>query len=123
MSVGKVLLVSYWGNEWKDVLDYGIITDGLLNCRVIFPRVIQLPRCESLKTEAIPTRVDERTVSIEWPPTETNNKNGVDKGTLVLTWDKPANVLLTAPYSITWTPAGYDRGEDINGFTLFEYFI
>jgi len=122
MSVGKVLLVSHFGLKWQDVLDYEDIQSSIEKGAAFHPKILSFPRCEHWNTSAIAGRQDEVSIIIKWPEKdETNLKNWIDTGTMILLWKHPADVLVTAPYSVTWEPTGEEQKTYLSGFHLREY--
>lgn len=124
MSLGKVLLVSHFGLKWQDVLDYEDIQNSIEKGAAFHPKILSFPRCEHWGTGAFAERRSEVSVLIRWPEEdETNKKNWIDTGTMVLTWECPVDVLVTAPYSVTWEPSGESaKIAHLSGFQLLEYF-
>lgn len=62
--------------------------------------------CEgiALPTEATAERIDATMVEIVWEDTEINKKTDVELGTMLLTWDKQADVFVKAPAHVRWAP-------------------
>lgn len=124
MFIGKVLLVSNHNSKWQDVLDYGDIRKSIDTRTAFHPRVISFPRCEHWGTSAFAEVQDDESIFIRWPKEdETNKKNEIDSGVMVLTWKSPSDVLVTAPYSVAWEPDDEDgKIQLLSGFQLREYF-
>lgn len=101
-----VLLLNYPGVEFLDVIYFPDVAKSIANEVSVYPRLVRFPQCENWRSAARCAQVSPTAITMVWGDNETNLKNSIDLGSLLLEWDRQEDVLTTAPSKVVW------NGED-----------